>query len=88
MAWINHSEHLVLKSLEKRGNIRAAVGRLQSFVSALQKQLKFIRNDKLGYLTMKPTNLGNMYTMHNISVSPSFDVVVIDLHSCLWDILY
>ena len=58
VAWINHSEHLILRSLEKRGNIRAAVGRLQSFVSTLQKQLKFSKHEKLGYLALKPTNIG------------------------------
>ena len=58
VAWINHSEHLTIKSQERRGDVRAAVGRLQSFVSLLQKQLKFSWHDKLGYLALKPTNIG------------------------------
>ena len=61
VAWVNHSEHLTIRSLEKRGNVRAAVSRLQSFVSILQKQLKFSKHEKLGYLTLKPQNIGNKY---------------------------
>ena len=61
VAWVNHSEHLTMRSLEKRGNVRAAVSRLQSFVSILQKQLKFSKHEKLGYLTLKPQNIGNKY---------------------------
>jgi len=59
VAWINHSDHLIIRSLEKRGNIRAAVGRLHSFVSILQRQLKFSRHEKLGYITLKPKNIGS-----------------------------
>ena len=58
VAWVNHSEHLTMRSLEKRGNVRAAVSRLQSFVSILQKQLKFSKNETLGYLTLKPQCIG------------------------------
>ena len=58
VAWINHSEHLILKSQERRGDVRAAVGRLQSFVSQLQKQLKFSWHEKLGFLALKPSNIG------------------------------
>ena len=59
VAWINHSEHLTLKSQERRGNVRAAVSRLQSFVSLLENQLKFSWQEKLGYLALKPSNIGN-----------------------------
>ena len=58
VAWINHSEHLILRSLEKRGNVRAAVERLQSCVSALDKRLQFTRHQKLGYLALKPSHCG------------------------------
>merc|ERR1711997_1250140 len=42
----------------QRGNIRAAVSRLQSFVSLLENQLKFSWQEKLGYLALKPSNIG------------------------------
>ena len=58
VAWINHSDHLILKSLEKRGNVQAAASRLQSSISKLSKQLKFSKHEKLGYLTLKPINIG------------------------------
>ena len=58
VAWINHSEHLILRSLEKRGNIKAAVSRLQSVVSMLEKRLHFAKHQKLGYVNLKPTHLG------------------------------
>ena len=64
VAWINHSEHLTLKSQERRGNVRAAVSRLQSFVSLLENQLKFSWHEKLGYLALKPTNIGNYIYLH------------------------
>lgn len=59
VAWVNHSDHLILRSIEKNGNVRAAVSRLQSFVSQLQKQLKFAWHKQLGYLSLKPTYLGS-----------------------------
>ena len=64
VAWINHSDHLIIRSLEKRGNIRAAVGRLHSFVSILQRQLKFSRHEKLGYITLKPKNIGKFSLLY------------------------
>ena len=66
VVWVNHSEHLTIRSLEKRGNVRAAVSRLQSFVSILQKQLKFSKHEKLGYLTLKPQYIGISQTVCRI----------------------
>ena len=60
VAWVNHSDHLIIRALEKRGNVRQAVSRLESFVSTLQKQLKFAWHKQLGYLSLKPANLGKV----------------------------
>ena len=79
VAWINHSEHLTLKSQERRGNIREAVSRLQSFVSLLENQLKFSWHEKLGYLTLKPTNLGSKDNI-NIDYTSNYQCSGTGLH--------
>ncbi len=83
VAWVNHSEHLTMRSLEKRGNVRAAVSRLQSFVSILQKQLKFSKNETLGYLTLKPQNIGIFFVLYqcNIILMLNFQVQAFESES-------
>ena len=59
VVWTNHSDHLVLRSLQRRGGSpRAALARLHSLVSALQQQLQFVRHEQLGFLSLHPSNLG------------------------------
>ncbi len=54
MVWVNKSDHLVVKSLDKRGNVRRAASRLYSFLSALQTQLEFNVHPEYGYLSVNP----------------------------------
>ena len=58
VVWINQSDHLVIKSLDKRGNARRAARRLCSFLSALQTQLTFSVHPAYGYLSVSPGRAG------------------------------
>merc|ERR1712244_17814 len=45
-------------SMEQGANIKSVFGRLQKAVSAINEKLQFAYNEKLGYLTACPTNIG------------------------------
>jgi ATP:guanido phosphotransferase, C-terminal catalytic domain len=49
---------MVIKSLDKRGNVRRLTHRLQSFLSALHKQLQFSIHPEYGYLSVNPGHAG------------------------------
>ncbi|KAK3786729.1 hypothetical protein RRG08_000937 [Elysia crispata] len=62
VVWVNEEDHLRLFSLQKGGDIGAGYKRLVTAVKALEEKLTFVRDDRLGYLTACPSNLGT--TMH------------------------
>ncbi|GFR98251.1 arginine kinase [Elysia marginata] len=62
VTWVNEEDHLRLFSLQKGGDIGAGYKRLVTAVKALEEKLTFVRDDRLGYLTFCPSNLGT--TMH------------------------
>ncbi|RUS83790.1 hypothetical protein EGW08_008448 [Elysia chlorotica] len=62
VVWVNEEDHLRLFSLQKDGDIGAGYKRLVTAVKALEEKLTFVRDDRLGYLTVCPSNLGT--TMH------------------------
>ncbi len=58
VVWVNQSDHVVIKSLDKRGNVRRVTSRLCSFLSALQTQLQFSVHPEYGYLSVNPGHTG------------------------------
>ena len=56
--WINESDHVIIKSIEKRGNVRMMTSRLRSFLKSISKHLKFVQEEKYGYLSVNPANIG------------------------------
>ncbi|KAL1486835.1 hypothetical protein MTO96_031188 [Rhipicephalus appendiculatus] len=44
--------------MQKGGNIKDVFSRLVKAVKAIEKKLPFSRDDRFGYLTFCPTNLG------------------------------
>lgn len=58
LVWINEEDHIRIISMQNGGNVGEVYRRLVSAVREMEKKLKFSRNDRLGYLTFCPTNLG------------------------------
>ncbi|CAL1543221.1 unnamed protein product [Lymnaea stagnalis] len=58
LVWVNEEDHLRIISMQKGGDIGAVYKRLVTAVKTLEEKLKFARDDRLGFLTFCPTNLG------------------------------
>lgn len=56
--WVNHSDHLIVRSIERGGDVRSCVRRLRSLSQKLEENLKMSRHPTLGYLSLKPKHLG------------------------------
>ncbi|KAI8740875.1 arginine kinase, partial [Biomphalaria glabrata] len=58
LVWVNEEDHLRLISMQKGGDVGAIYKRLVTAIKALEEKLTFARDDRLGYLTFCPSNLG------------------------------
>ncbi|XP_018495117.2 glutamate receptor 3 [Galendromus occidentalis] len=58
LVWCNEEDHLRIISMQKGGDLKQVFGRLTAAVKAIEAKLPFSRDDRLGYLTFCPTNLG------------------------------
>ncbi|KAL7296333.1 hypothetical protein TKK_0010347 [Trichogramma kaykai] len=58
LAWCCEEDHLRLISMEKGNDLRGVYGRLKNAIGVLESQVQFSHDDRLGYLTFCPTNLG------------------------------
>jgi len=58
LVWVNEEDQLRIISMEQGANIKSVFGRLQKAVNAINEKLEFAYNEKLGYLTACPTNIG------------------------------
>ncbi|KAH8364709.1 hypothetical protein KR084_010286 [Drosophila pseudotakahashii] len=58
LVWCNEEDHIRIISMEKGGDLGKVYDRMVGGVEALGKQLQFNRDERLGYLTFCPTNLG------------------------------
>lgn len=58
LVWCNEEDHLRIISMQKGGDLKQVFGRLVTAVKAIEAKLPFSRDDRLGYLTFCPTNLG------------------------------
>lgn len=58
LVWVNEEDHLRIISMQKGGNLKEVFTRLTSAVDSIEQKVKFSRDDRLGFLTFCPTNLG------------------------------
>ncbi|XP_054718085.1 LOW QUALITY PROTEIN: arginine kinase-like [Uloborus diversus] len=58
LVWCNEEDHLRIISMQKGGDLKAIFQRLVNAVNIIETKLPFSRDDRLGYLTFCPTNLG------------------------------
>ncbi|KAH9500179.1 hypothetical protein Btru_077420 [Bulinus truncatus] len=58
LIWVNEEDHLRVISMQKGGDIGSVYKRLVTAIKALEEKLTFARDDRLGYLTFCPSNLG------------------------------
>lgn len=58
LVWVNEEDQLRIISMEKGGDIAAVFNRLSTGVASLETTLDFLFDDRLGYITSCPTNLG------------------------------
>lgn len=56
--WLNEEDHLRLISQDSSSDLSGVFNHLGEALSALQKNLSFVRDRRYGYLTTCPTNLG------------------------------
>ncbi|KAL3070778.1 hypothetical protein niasHS_016644 [Heterodera schachtii] len=58
LVWVNEEDHLRLISMQKGGDVGNVLKRLIRGLKGIEKQVPFARDDRLGYLTFCPSNLG------------------------------
>ena len=58
LVWCGEEDHLRIISMQEGGNVGQVFGRLAKAVNTLGKSLEFAHDDRLGFLTFCPTNLG------------------------------
>ncbi|XP_022127614.1 arginine kinase isoform X2 [Pieris rapae] len=58
LVWCNEEDHLRLISMQMGGDLKQVYKRLVTAVNDIEKRIPFSHNDRLGFLTFCPTNLG------------------------------
>ncbi|KAK9873797.1 hypothetical protein WA026_002156 [Henosepilachna vigintioctopunctata] len=58
LTWVNEEDHLRIISMEPGGNLGNVYRRMIEGVNAIEQQMKFSRNERFGFLTFCPSNLG------------------------------
>jgi len=58
LVWCNEEDHLRIISMQMGGDIGQVFRRLTTAVSEIEKRVPFSHQDRLGFLTFCPTNLG------------------------------
>ncbi|XP_016905206.1 arginine kinase isoform X2 [Apis cerana] len=58
LVWCNEEDHLRIISMQMGGDLGQVYRRLVHAVNEIEKRLPFSHNDRLGFLTFCPTNLG------------------------------
>ena len=85
LVWVNEEDHLRIISMQKGGNVGQVLERLIKGVKAIEEKVPFARDDRLGYLTFCPSNLGTTIraSVHvrlpKISAHPEFNKICEDL---------
>ncbi|KAJ2948198.1 hypothetical protein O0L34_g10008 [Tuta absoluta] len=58
LVWCNEEDHLRLISMQMGGDLKQVYKRLVDAVNDIEKRIPFSHNERLGFLTFCPTNLG------------------------------
>lgn len=58
LVWCNEEDHLRIISMQMGGNLGEVYRRLVNGVNEIEKKVPFSHDDRLGFLTFCPTNLG------------------------------
>jgi len=58
LVWINEEDHMRIISMQMGGNLGEVFRRLTHAVNEIEKKVPFSHDDRLGFLTFCPTNLG------------------------------
>lgn len=58
LVWCNEEDHLRIISMQMGGNLGEVFRRLTTAVDDIEKRIPFSHDDRLGFLTFCPTNLG------------------------------
>lgn len=61
LVWINEEDHMRIISMQKGGDLGEVYRRLVGAVNELESKLTFSVDERLGFLTFCPTNLGNIF---------------------------
>ncbi|KAI6193792.1 Arginine kinase [Aphelenchoides besseyi] len=59
LVWVNEEDHLRLISMEKGSDVGKVLDRLIRGIKEIESKVPFARDDRLGWLTFCPTNLGS-----------------------------
>nr|ABU97463.1 arginine kinase [Aleuroglyphus ovatus]ABU97471.1 arginine kinase [Glycyphagus domesticus] len=58
LMWVNEEDHLRIISMQKGGDLKEVFGRLVKAVKHIEQKIPFSHDNRLGFLTFCPTNLG------------------------------
>jgi len=58
LVWINEEDQLRIISMQKGGDIKVVFDRLTKAIKALEAKMNFMQDERLGYISSCPTNLG------------------------------
>jgi len=58
LVWANEEDHLRIISMQSGGNVGEVLARLNKGVKIIESKAPFSRDDRLGFLTFCPSNLG------------------------------
>jgi len=85
LVWVNEEDHLRIISMQQGGNVGAVLDRLIRGVKLIEKIASFSRDERLGWLTFCPTNLGTTVraSVHvaipKVSARPDFKKICEDM---------
>jgi arginine kinase len=58
LVWVNEEDHIRIISMQKGADLGQIFGRLVTAIKTIEEKIPFSRDERLGYLTFCPTNLG------------------------------
>lgn len=58
LVWVNEEDQMRIISMQQGADLHAVFNRLLLALKQLERQLSFLKHERLGYLTSCPTNLG------------------------------
>jgi len=85
LVWVNEEDHLRIISMQPGGDVGQVLDRLIRGVKMIEKQAPFSRDERLGWLTFCPTNLGTTVraSVHikipKVSARPDFKKICDDM---------